>query len=356
MKNFTHENEAIKAEYFSYVRGGEGCSIKSIYKYARSIALWQDFTENDTFANFTSDLAERFKEYLKVLAEENKTSLSSQYDHLRYLGKFFRWLCEQKGYEKIRRTDIIYLRLPRNESRAARARKATVPPTIGEIRALISSIPENTEVDKRDKALICLLALTGIRVSAVSSLPIKSFNRGTLVFEQNPNIGVKTKNSKYILTTFLPINLNGAEECFLSWFDYLIREKGFLPEDPIFPSSWGASNEEVSRAFWKTSHPAYNVVKKRFEEANLPSYSPHAFRHFTSACLSEMRLTKKEEKACSMNFGHEEVSTTFGSYGYGDMTPEKAVEIVKKTRRNPPNTFGLSADQREAIRKLSEIV
>jgi integrase len=181
-------------------------------------------------------------------------------------------------------------------------------------------------------------------------------NRDTLVFRQSPNMGVKTKNSKPILTTFLPINIANAEAYFISWFDYLIEKKGFLPTDPIFPATDKHSNSNVSRFFWTTSGPAYKTVQKRFKEANLPAYNPHSFRHFASACLSEMRLTEIEKKACSMNFGHEDVGTTFGTYGYGNMTQAKAVEIVKKTKTRPKGNFSATPEQIASLKTLLESI
>ncbi len=335
---------------------GEGLSPKSIIRYAQCIKQWQMFTKNADFAEFDKNIAGQFKDHLKSVAEEKGTTLVNQYHVLRHLRRFFNWLCDQKGYEKIKRRDIAYLQLSKNDTRAALEQTEKEIPTIDELRVLISSIPSTSEVNMRDRALICLFSLTGMRISAAASLPIRSFNRDTLVFRQSPNIGVKTKNSKPILTTFLPIDLKNAEDYFLAWFDYLVGTKGFSPTDPIFPSTDKHSNDKVSTSFWTTSGPAYKTVQKRFKEANLPAYNPHSFRHFASACLSEMRLTEIEKKACSMNFGHEDVGTTFGTYGYGNMTQAKAVEIIKKTKERPGGSIQVTAEQKSALKNLLEIL
>ena len=352
MNNCTYENEAIKKKYFSYVKDGEGLADNSIYSYARCIKQWQVFTKDDSFSHFNTELAGQFKDYLKVIAEEKGTSLRNQHTILRHLKKFFNWLCEQKGYEKIKRGDVNYLRLSKKDARAALEKNEKEILKTHAVRALIASVKGNTEVDMRDRALICLFALTGMRVSAISSLPIRSFNRDALVFRQSPNIGVKTKNSKTILTTFVPIDISDADTHFLAWFDYLVKEKNFLPTDPIFPSTYNSANNKISNVFWKSSNPAYEVIRKRLKDANLPHYSPHAFRHFASAYLSEMKLTEKEKKACSVNFGHENVSTTFGAYGYGNMSSSTAIETVKDTRADLKNTSQISEEQKLAINRL----
>jgi hypothetical protein len=70
--------------------------------------------------------------------------------------------------------------------------------------------------------------------------------------------------------------------------------------------------------------------------------------------LSKARLTEEEKKAISMNLGHENVGTTFGSYGYGHMTPIDAVKIVQKLNMAEPNghTDVLTPEEKALLEKL----
>jgi hypothetical protein len=70
--------------------------------------------------------------------------------------------------------------------------------------------------------------------------------------------------------------------------------------------------------------------------------------------MSKARLTEEEKKAISMNLGHENVGTTFGSYGYGNMTPIDAVKIVQKLKVAEPDgqTDVLTPDERAILEKL----
>jgi len=45
-------------------------------------------------------------------------------------------------------------------------------------------------------------------------------------------------------------------------------------------------------------------------------------------------LTEKDKKAISLNFGHENVSTTFDSYGYNTMTYDEVIETIKKLKNS----------------------
>ena len=78
-------------------------------------------------------------------------------------------------------------------------------PTFEEARDIIESISTANETDRRDRALISFALITGIRISAISSLKMKCFDRKKKLIDQNPGDRVRTKNAKHILTTFFPI-------------------------------------------------------------------------------------------------------------------------------------------------------
>src|SRR6185312_8352009 len=64
-----------------------------------------------------------------------------------------------------------------------------------------------------------------------------------------------------------------------------------------------------------------------FESAGLPYFHPHSFRK-TLARLGEVRCKTPEEfKAWSQNLGHEQVLTTFMSYG--TVREDRQGEIIR---------------------------
>ena len=69
-------------------------------------------------------------------------------------------------------------------------------------------------------------------------------------------------------------------------------------------------------------------------------------------------LTEEQKKAVSQNLGHEDVGTTFGSYGYGKIAEDRQADIIKGIRFNSPETrevmSGLSED--DLRRVLAEVV
>ncbi|MFC1622775.1 tyrosine-type recombinase/integrase [Patescibacteria group bacterium] len=356
MTNSITKNESIKREYFTHCRDAQGFAESTINKYAQCIYKWQMCFENDDFAIFEKRLCNEFKTFLRSEAEKNSTSLSNQYDILRHLKKFFLWLSEQKGYEKIKKTDLDYLRLSKKETSVALEKQEKDIPTLDEIKSIVNNITVSSEIAMRDKALIAFLILTGMRISAIISLPMQAFDKYSLAIEQSPKMGVKTKNSKKILSTFLPIDWLAGEKIFLDWYSYLENKKGFSAQKPIFPANQSFSTEKVSDEFWKSTNPSRKIIKERCEDANISYYNPHSFRHSAVAFMSEKGLSEADKRSISLVLGHENIGTTFGSYGYGSITPVEAVERVKSMKEMMDDEVNLNISNEDLGKAIKEIL
>lgn len=364
MTNLTYENEQIKRRFFEHLKGGEGFAGDSVNKFAEAVSQWQIFSENDDFANFTKEKAMSFRDWLNTRKAKTKTgklSLTTQYNYLRRIKRFFTWLSQQPDYKnKVRKTDVDFLRLSKKDARIATAGTTKKMPTFEEVQKIIESIEVKNEIDMRDRAILSFALITGMRISAIATLKMKSFDRNNKLIDQNPGDGVLTKNSKNILTTFFPIGWDGPEKYFMEWYEHLIS-KGAGPDEPIFPSTLkGFSSKNtfsktlVSEDFWSTSGGARKIFEKRCHNANVPYYHPHSFRHLIVNMMSKTRLTEEEKRAISLNLGHENVGTTFGSYGYGSMSSQDAVKIVQKivVGENDGITTPISPEEREILEKL----
>ncbi len=361
-----YENEQIKRDFYLQLSGGRGFAKASIQVHADAIAQWQTFTENDDFSNFNKIKAGGFVVWLSTRSAKTKTgklALVTQSNYLRHIRKFFEWLSDQPGYRsKILKSEVSFLRLSKKDASIARQGTTKQMPTFEQGQKLIQSIVIRNELDQRDRALISLIFITGIRISAATTLRMKNFDKLEEIIDQNAADGVKTKASKRIPCTFFPIGWDDPKRYFLKWYLYL-ESKGFLPDDPIFPATLGGfaaeknnhNNDLISRNCWSSSGPAREIFQKRFLDAGLPYFHPHSFRHLIVGILSKNRhLTEEQRKAISLNLGHEDVVTTFGSYGYGNMTFPEAAKIVKNLgnpndrRENTP----LSDEERDVLEKL----
>lgn len=362
MSKLLQKNELAKRRFFRYLKDAEGFSDDSIYAFEKAILNWEDFTKKDDFRNFTQQKIVNFKEWLKNRKKgktEEKISLSYRYDILRRLKTFFEWLSKQAGYKSIINSSFIdYLKLSKNEAReVVQSRKRDIP-SIEEVRKTIESIGDKNEIDKRDRALFSLFYLSGIRISALMSLPMKSFDKNKLIIDQDPAFGVQTKFRKRITTTLIPLSYKEPLNYFIDWYNFLIEEKGFKPNDPIFPATKQEQGEknvsyystgEVVPVFWKSGTTIRKIFKKRFDQAEIPYYHPHTFRHLIVKEFAKTKLTEEEKKAISQNLGHADVGTTFGSYGYGHIEEDRQIEIIKNIK------FSSDENKKFTINTLSDL-
>jgi len=363
-----YQNEQRKREFLEHLKGAKGFAESSLNSIAEAIDQWQTFSENEDFSKFNKSSALAFRDWLKSRKANTETgtiSLTTQDNYLRRIKKFFKWLSDQPGYKsKVLKNDVEFLRLSRGDARIARQRTTKPMPTLEEAKTIIESIEIKNEIDRRDRAVICFTLITGMRVSAVASLRMKSVDMKKELIDQNPADGVKIKNSKRILTTFFPIGWDKPERYFIAWYEHL-KSKGFQPNDPVFPVTMNSLNAEkreyskefVGRDFWSDAGGVRKIFKKRCENANTQHFTPHSFRHLVVSTLGkENQLTEEQKRAISLTLGHARVGTTFGSYGYGSMTAEKAVEIVQelKNHQNDKESFILSEEERIVLRRVME--
>ncbi len=361
-----YQNELMKRRFFDYQRDSGGYAENSVDTYEKALLRWQEFTNDEDFRLFDKDRAKRFKDWLadRPGVADETLSLSYQYHTLRKLKAFFRWLAVQDAYrQSIKVTDVDFLNLGKKESRQARQAGRRKSPTIEQVRTVIESIEPVTEVDRRDRALISFALLTGARISAIVSLPIGSFDRNDCVVDQNPALGVKTKYAKRITTALFPLKYEKPREYFLDWYDYLVNKKGFGSNDPIFPATKLEQGEEnisyyssgdVSGEFWEKSSSARKIFEKRFKAADIPYFHPHTFRHLVVKEFMKVPLTEEQKKAISQNLGHEHVSTTFGSYGYGKIDEERQIELLTGIDFDATPTGSKLGE--EDLQRIAEIV
>ncbi len=360
------QNEVMKKQFFLYLKEVKGFSKDSIDAYERGVLLWQECHENKDFAGFGKQQVRAFKDWLKNRTNRNGEALSLTYLYnvLRRLRGFFEWLSMQPHYKsKINQVVVEYLSLSKKETRIAIQPNKRNIPDIEDVIKVIEAIQIKSDADSRDRALLCFTLLTGARISAVYSLPMQAFDEDTLTVDQNPKLGVKTKFSKRIVTTFFPIEYTKAVDYFLDWYRYLKKVKRFGPEAPVFPQSIVENGDEnisyhntgeVEPVFWKSSNPVRKIFQKRFLDAEIPYYHPHTFRHLVVKEFAKTRLTEEEKKAISQNLGHENTGTTFGSYGYGHIQEERQIDIVKNIKvgdKEVEGKFSLSQSDIKALAK-----
>lgn len=206
------KNELIKREYVEGLKQVACFSEKTIRIFENAMAYIDDVLAGKDYARMTKDDFIKYKETLRgKLVNGHPVSKTTVVNHLVQVYKFFKWLINMPGYKSsLDLGKIQYLKPTRQELQAQRNRGRGIDSSFEDIERLFHSILAVTEIDFRDRAAVAFLALTGIRVEAFLSLPIKAIDPENWLFMQDPNQGVRTKFGKCILGKVHDLNESDA--------------------------------------------------------------------------------------------------------------------------------------------------
>lgn len=342
MTTHNSANERTKRHYFAYLADAQGYSEQSIDTVAKAIARFEDYTRHKEFKAFHVEQARAFK---RDLAEQRgcrsgePLSKATLYATLTALKRFFVWLADRPGYKaRISYVDAEYFNLSAKDARIAKATRPARVPTLDQIRHVIRSMPATTDIEQRDRALIAFTILTGARDGAIASFKLRHIDVAEGKIDQDAR-DVRTKFSKSFVTTFFPVG-EDIRAMMADWVNYLRQEKLWGLDDPLFPATKVAVGDSLrfgavglDRKHWSSAGPIRTIFKQAFSSVGLPYFNPHSFRK-TLALLGGQRCrTPEEYKAWSQNLGHEQVLTTFCSYG--DVSSYRQTEIMRSSAGAP---------------------
>jgi integrase/recombinase XerD len=305
-------NERIKRDYFSYMREARRYSDASIDGVAKALHRFETYTRFKEFKAFHISQAVGFKNHLAKQGNERTgqpLSKATLYSTLNALRNFFHWLAGRPGFRsRIAYADAEYFNLSRKETRIAKATQERPGPTLEQIRHVIRQMPNQSDINRRNRALLAFAILTGARDGAIASLKLKHIDLIENKVVQDAR-EVKTKFSKTFTTYFFPVG-NDFREIVVNWVTYLREEKLWGLNDPLFPSTnvgldheGGFAATGLSRTHWSGAGPIRKIFLDAFSNAGLPYFNPHSFRN-TLVLIGENTCEKVEDfKAWSQNLG-----------------------------------------------------
>jgi len=339
MRNYNPKNERIKKEYFRFLKEADRKADSTIDEVRKAISRYESYTGLKEFSTFNKNQAAAFKKHLaKTKAEQTGKPLAKSTLHatVNALKAFFKWLSCQPGYKsRIKLTDIEYLNLSEKDVRVAKQPALKRFPTLAQIRTALLSMPAETEIQRRDRALLAFTIVTGMRDNAIASLRLKHIDIERECVIQDPR-EVRTKFSKQIVTYFFPVG-DDLVDIVKEWVVHLRDDLLYGNDDPVFPQTRVVQNKNRSfmvdglePAFWADAAPIRKIFREAFTAAGLPYFNPHSFRD-TLVQLGKQRCKTPEEfEAWSKNLGHEQMLTTFRSYGSID--PQRQGELIRMLR------------------------
>lgn len=315
-------------------------SVGRYRAYLRSLLLWaceiplnQVYKMDQSFASFVSQFT-----YSK--GNRSGISLNNQTQKKIIITSrmFFRWA---KDYyeKKFRQVPGYWINdlIPPKVSSSNSVHKYI---TIDEVLK-ISTLPEDWQnlAFMRDRAAVCMLFLSGMRVGAFVSLPLEAVNLRKLEMYQWPEeFHVHTKNHKHETTTLLLIP--ELLKLVTQWDEYLRSQ---VPEDqwivyPWYPpiqNNWGEMKLSYKTLGVNREIALNKRLRLLFEKAEIEYKSAHKFRHGHAVYGVERCRTMAEYQALSRNLMHESISITDGIYAGMELRERK--QLIAGLTINPQN-------------------
>ena len=300
-------NWRLVKDYIKYRAEIDQVSVKTL----RLEVTWLDHTLNwlgeksidqaprirPVFSDFVLSESEYSSEYLRKLVSAHR--------------RFMEWVSINKeGYRhKITPAWLKTIKLPRQPEEEKEHEFVSYDEIIQIARAPVKSLR-----DQRIQAAAVLWFLSGIRIGAFVTLPIKAVNLDLLEIYQYPSLGVKTKFGKSATTDLLIIP--DLIEIVKKW-DQLVRSK--LPDTsywfaPLSPET-GTFDWSIKAIGENRTSRAYKDLKDWLDRSGLPFHSPHKFRHGYAVFGIKNFTTLAQLKALSQNLMHSNISITDGIYG-----------------------------------------
>ncbi len=144
---------------------------------------------------------------------------------------------------------------------------------------------------------------------------------------------MKTKFSKTFTTFFFPVG-EEIQQIVADWVNYLRQVKLCGNDDPLFPATHMVLNAArqfapngVIREHWSSATPIRGIFREAFHASGLPYFNPHSLRSTLVRLGETVCRTPEQFKAWSQNLGHEDVLTTF--YSYGEVGSRRQGEIIR---------------------------
>jgi integrase len=356
--NHNANNERIKRQYFSFLSEARRSDDATVDAVAKAIDRFEKDTGRRDFRSFHPEQAVAFKRRLAATANQktgkplSKATLRATLMHLK---RFFVWLAGQPRFKsKIQSSDAEYFNLSEKDSRVATAYRAKPGPSMQEVLHVIRSMPAETEVQQRDRAVIAFVLLTGARDSAVASMRLKHVDLEEESIFQDAR-EVQTKFSKSFVTYFFPVDPE-VSRIVRHWVNCLRLDKLWGGDDPVFPATEVRVDGSrqfrpigLRRVFWSSAASIRRIFKTACAEAGVAYFNPHSIRK-TLVQLGQSRCRSPEDfKAWSQNLGHEQVLTTFLSYGaVPDRRQREVMRELHQSSNHPSDD-----DVRVLLRKLA---
>jgi integrase/recombinase XerD len=255
-----------------------GMTHYSIHSYASALRSFRRHLDNSCITDVVRIDKNALRDYIRLLREERKLAISTIENHLSSISAFLDYLV----YEDVIESNLAlavrkrYVRRYKAEAPDGAQRRKLI--TTEQLKMLVDSI-----LDTRDKAIVVLLAKTGIRRSELVTIDMADVDLVTMKIVLKP----KAKRSNRIVFF--------DEECGRILNDWLAVRQRYCRkgQDALFITTSGGRIERNGVYEAVTSHAArvglHNSDSKRLED----HFTPHCLRHWFTTYLRRAGMPRE---------------------------------------------------------------
>lgn len=171
------KNDRARRDYLIWLKEARQRSPATVEQARHAIDRFETYTGFKDFATFNKDQALGFKRALLAAKGQRSgrpVSKATAHHLLRAVREFLAWLQARPGYRRrIAPEDIAYLNLTTKDVREAHVSAPKAYPSLDQYRAALFAMPAGSDVERRDRALMALLLLSGMRDAAVIGLKLR---------------------------------------------------------------------------------------------------------------------------------------------------------------------------------------
>ncbi|MVO14523.1 tyrosine-type recombinase/integrase [Parasedimentitalea huanghaiensis] len=323
-------NDRVIHDWLVYAgRYGE----KTVDAHLASIRIFESFLDGKPFDRVSQKDAAAYRDVLVGLVKTSKESGGLGRSTIRHrashLGKFFEWLRHQDGFRRLSGGIPDYFALPKGIS-AKNLQDTPKPyPTMEETIAMVRAMPHKTISERRDRAMVALTFVTGLRAGALTSLRLRHLDVEANEVVQD-GTDMRAKNGKCFRVFWFP-RTDEMQSVVRDWIAEMQR-LGFVTRDAAFPACTHLTCQKLGH---KPIDPmrtegalssAFSVASNKVGK----SFSPHSARHCLASLGDSLCLTPERRKAWSLNLGHKTEGIT--ETHYGKMSDGRRCEVIDDLR------------------------
>ncbi len=356
MTDSNANNLYLRHGYQAHLREAKGVDPKTIDLVVSAIEDFDISIEHCDYLRLTKAISLEYKTRLSKRASKSSGQPLARGTIVRRLGHiqdYLRWVKTRKGFVGLDQDVIDFLTPSRRLRTSLTTTTELAGPLPAVLEALIRGMPSDTFLERRNRAAIALIYLTGVRDGVIPTLSLRHIDVSSGALEQD-GLEVATKFGKTMRTFFFPIP-EDIRTVVVDW----VRELEALRWDPDWPLLPAAAGAAVSARLQSASPKRFKTVQwvrdflhAECLKANLEPFYPHKIRKTLVYLGDDKCHTRRDIRAWSQNLGHERVETTDSSYGKLDPS-----EVQHRLMQPPKENFddvvdklrGLSAKKFNAV-------